>query len=168
MLESLQSQLKQKEVSVFYIFFKSRLSVQYATKKPFCELKSFELQLNLHEIDPLFWYLSHHLVLICSIWTQNCFVIVSEEIPFWIILDARLAKLFRNDKNNFALICSKFIANLCKSYEILNVKWLHNYRKYGSISYSFSWDYAKKNSFILSDSLTGETGIKRTRVLNII
>ena len=43
--------------------------------------------------------------------------------------------------NNFALICCKFLANLCKSSEILkqyDAKWWLNYRKYESVSYSFS------------------------------
>ena len=51
-------------------------------------------------------------------------------------------KLFtNNNKNNFANKWSKILANLCKSSEILgqcHVKWLLDYRIYGSVSYSFS------------------------------
>ena len=53
-----------------------------------------------------------------------------------------VVNLFRNNsKNNFASKCCKFLANLCKSLEILeqcHVKWWLDYRTYGSVSYSFS------------------------------
>ena len=47
---------------------------------------------------------------------------------------------FRNN-NNFGSKCCKYLANLCKSSEILeqcHVKWWLGYRIYGSVSYSFS------------------------------
>ena len=51
---------------------------------------------------------------------------------WWTILGMQLVKLFRNNnKNNFSLICCKFLANLCKSSEILkqyDVKWRLNSR----------------------------------------
>ena len=54
----------------------------------------------------------------------------------------RIAKLFRNvDKNNFALICCKFLANLYKSSEILeqcHVKWWLKYRSNRSVSWRLS------------------------------
>ena len=53
-----------------------------------------------------------------------------------------VVKLFRNNnKNNFSSKCCKFLANLCKSSEILEqcyVKWWLNYRINGYLSYSFS------------------------------
>ena len=55
-----------------------------------------------------------------------------------------VVKLFRNNntgKNNFVSKCCKFLANVCKSSEILeqcHVNWWIGYRIYGSVSYSFS------------------------------
>ena len=71
---------------------------------------------------------------ICSIWTQNCFCYC-----FWTILGALLPKTIT--KNNFALICYKFVANLCKYSEILkqwHVKWWLNYRNNRSVSWGLS------------------------------
>ena len=86
-----------------------------------------------HSIVPVFLNICTDLQEICSIWAQNCFCYC-----FWTILGTQLPKLFRNNnKNNFALICCNFLANLCKSSEILkqyDVKWWLNYRKYGSVS----------------------------------
>ena len=59
-----------------------------------------------------------------------------------------------NNKNNFAFICCKFVANLCKFSEILEqcyVKLWLNYRKYGSVSYSFScigFDFRAKTALL--------------------
>ena len=109
-------------------------------------LKSWgTVQLNLHETDLLFRYLSHHLTWhcssiskictdlqeICSICSQN-FVIVS------------VAKLIRNNnKNNFASKSCKFLANLQKSWNnMMSNVGLIIHRIYGSVSYSFSCDFA--------------------------
>ena len=63
-------------------------------------------------------------------------------IVFRIILAAQLAKLFRNNnKNNFVSKCYKFLANLCKSSEILehcHVKWWLKYRNNRSVSWRLS------------------------------
>ena len=120
------------------------------------------LQLNLHEtaqlinyfdtwviiwhgIVPLFLKICKDLQEICSISAQNCFCYC-----FWTILGTQIAKLFSNNtKNYFALICCKFLANLYKSSGILkqyDVKWWLNYRKYGSVSYSFSCKRLKTTS----------------------
>ena len=103
------------------------------------------LQLNLHETNLLFQYLSHHLTWHCSsiyedlhrfaqIKTQNCFCYC-----FWTILGAQLIKLFTE-----AITKTVLRSNLCKSSKILkqyDVKWWLNYRKYGSVSYSFSFTW---------------------------
>ena len=53
-----------------------------------------------------------------------------------------VVKLFRNNKkNNFAFICCKFLANLCKSSKILeqcHVKWWLKYRNNRSVSWRLS------------------------------
>ena len=80
---------------------------------------------------------------ICSIWTYKCFCYC-----FWMILSV------------FAFICCKFLANLSKFSQILEhcyVKWWLNYRKYGSVSYSFSC--IKKWSKI--DGLACQTNLRR-------
>jgi hypothetical protein len=103
------------------------------------------VQLNLHETDLLFRYLSHHLIWHCSSISDDLhrFARHLQHLSAKLFLGnfkRTTLKLFRN-KNNFAPICCKFLANLCKSSEILkqyDVKWWVNYRKYGSVSYSFS------------------------------
>jgi hypothetical protein len=61
-------------------------------------------------------------------------------------------KLFRNNnKNNFASKCCKFLANLCKSSEILeqcHIKWWLDYSINGSVSYSFSCNFNCKETEI--------------------
>ena len=65
-----------------------------------------------HDIVLVFLKICTDLQEICSIWAQNYFCYC-----FWTILGLQLAKLFRNNnKNNFALICCKFLANLQKSW----------------------------------------------------
>ena len=90
-----------------------------------------------HGIVPVFLKICTDLQEICSIWAQNCFCYC-----FWTNIGAQLKKLFRNNnKNNFAPINCKFLANLCKSSENLkqyDVKWWLDYRKHGDVSYSFS------------------------------
>ena len=104
--------------------------------------RSIFIQLNLHEpsfdmsLFQYFWRFAQ----ICKKFAAFEHKIVC--YCFWTILGEQLAKLFRNNnKNTFVLICCKFLANLSKSYEILkqyDVKWRFNYRKCGSVWYSFS------------------------------
>ena len=73
--------------------------------------------------------------------TQICkkFAAFAHKIVFVIV---SVVKLFRNNnKNNFASKCCKFLANLCKSSEILeqcHVNCWVDYRIYESASYSIS------------------------------
>ena len=79
--------------------------------------------------------------------SQNCFCYC-----FWTILSKQFTKLFRNNKKKLVLICCKFLANLCKSSEILkqyDVKWLN----YGSVSYSFSY---KMSTIVHSKGVGGQ------------
>ena len=80
----------------------------------------------------------------CSIWAQNCFYCC-----FWTIYSSCDLKLLRNNKkNNFALICCKFLANLCKSSEILeqcHVNWWLKYRNSKSVSWRLSCTYYNHN-----------------------
>ena len=98
-----------------------------------------------HGIVPVFLKICTDLQEICSIWAQNC---------FWTILQVTRLKLFRNNnKNNFVFKCCKFLANLCKSSEILkqyDVKWWFNYTNYASVSYSFSCNQIYLNSYYIS------------------
>ena len=101
------------------------------------------LQLNLHETNLLFRYLSHLL-------TWHCFRISEELQRFARNLQHMIAKLFLLlFLNNFAIICCKFLANRCKSSDILKQydvkRWL-NYRKYGSVWYSFSFTYLNRHT----------------------
>ena len=88
-----------------------------------------------HGIVPVFLKICTDLQEICSIWAQNCFCYC-----FWIILQVMLLKLSRNNnKYNFVLKCCKFLANSCKSSEILeqcHVKWWTKYWNNGSVSWS--------------------------------
>ena len=114
------------------------------------ELALQTVQLNLHETDLSFLYLSHHLTWqcssisedlleICSICSQNCFcycfcgkivqhfciftqickkfAAFARKIVFVIVSEQFYYR--NNDKNNFVSKCCKFLANLCKSSEIL-------------------------------------------------
>ena len=109
-------------------------------------IKSDDVQLNLHETDLLFWYLSHHLTWHCSSISDNLhrFARNLQHINTNLFLLLLLNNLKRatpgnNNKNNFTFIFCRFLANLCKFSEILeyDVKWC-DYRKYVSVSYSFS------------------------------
>jgi hypothetical protein len=96
-------------------------SIFFIIKSHHLTIYCFRISENLHEI--------------CSIWAQNCFCYC-----FWTILQQLASlKLFRNNnKNNFALKCCKFLANLCKSSEILeqcHVKWWLKYRNNRSVSW---------------------------------
>ena len=57
-------------------------------------------------------------------------------------------KLFKNNnKNNFAFICCKFLANLCKSSKILehcHVKWWLKYRNNRSVSWRLSCNSSER------------------------
>ena len=102
-------------------FFRNHLNALFLRN-----VKTSGLQLNLHETDLLFWYLSHHL-------TWHCFSISEDLHRFARNLQHMNIKLFlllflnnfkcatprNNNKNNFAFIFYKFLANLFKFSEIL-------------------------------------------------
>ena len=86
-----------------------------------------------HEIVPVFLKICTDLQEICIIRAQNfwCYC-------FWTMLGTQLTKLLRNNnKNNFALICCKFLTNFQKFWKKYDVKWWLNYSKYGSVSHSY-------------------------------
>ena len=101
-----------------------------------------------HGIVPVFLKICTDLQKICSIWAQNCFCYC-----FWTSLGTQLTQLFRNNnKINFPLICCKFLVKLCEYSEIqkqYDVKWWLNYRKYGSVPYSFSCTFKIFCSFCI-------------------
>ena len=105
------------------------------------------LQLNLYQTDLLFWYLSHHLTWHCSSISEDLlnFAAYERKIVFAVISEQ--SKAHNNNRNNFALICCKFLANLCKFSEILlqcHVKLWVNYRTNGSICLIFNQLYSWK------------------------
>ena len=60
---------------------------------------------------------------------------LSAKLFLLLFLKQNCAETIHN-KNNFALICCKFLANLQKSWNSMMSRL--NYRKYGSVSYSFT------------------------------
>ena len=97
-----------------------------------------------HGIIPVFLKICKKFAAICCC----CTVYISHFSSLWHIITRAQGRQIvsvivseqfyyrNNNKNNFA-----FLANLCKSSEILkqyNVKCWFNYRIYGSVSYSFS------------------------------
>ena len=103
-------------------------------------MKTKYVQLNLHETDLLFWYLSHHLTWHCSSISEDVYRfarhLLHMNIKLFLLLflnNFKCATPRNNNKNNFAFIFCKFLANLFKFSEILEqhyVKWWLNYRKY--------------------------------------
>ena len=84
------------------------------------------VQLNEYETDPYFLQLGHHLTLNCSSISEDLhrfarnFKHKNSKLYLLLFLGIAGLKLFRNNnKSNFAFICSKFPANLCKSSGIL-------------------------------------------------
>ena len=74
------------------------------------------VQLNLNETNLLFRYLSHHLTWHCSSISGDLHRFARNLQHLSVKLRIARLKLFRNNnKNNFALIWCKFLANLCKS-----------------------------------------------------
>ena len=67
---------------------------------------------------------------------------MSTQLFLLLFLDnLRRATPKNNNKNNFALICCKFLANLCKSLKMLeqcHVNWWLNYRNNRSVSWRLS------------------------------
>ena len=94
----------------------------------------------------MFRYLSHNLTWHCSSisedlrrFARNLQYMKAKVLLF--LNNFRTTSPKNSNKYYFAFICCKFLANLCKSSEILEqcyVKWWLNCRKYGSVSYSFS------------------------------
>ena len=86
--------------------------------------------INWHDIVPDFWRFTQICKKFAAVACKIVFVIVSEQFYYR-----------SNNKNNFARKCCKFLANLCKSSEILehcHVQWWIKYRNNRSVSWRLS------------------------------